>query len=212
MPCFFFTKCSSIIFLLSKYQKQIQYKKENQKPPLTCQGLQFEQFSKKLKWIVPQTAYVCRCTDTFPATPKTVGWTAKVCSLKSGNFATPKTVRWPAEVCSFRCLLRKLSVELQRSAVLEILNSAYSENCQLTCQGLQFFVKKWKKCPLLRKLSVDLPPFAVCELVRWPAPVCSLNRSYFCGSNCQGLQVYGQFLKLQGLAGVPKGYSSREIF
>ena len=116
------------------------------------------------------------CTDTFPAAPKTVHWTAKVCSLNSGNFATPKTVRWPAEVCSFRCLLRKLSVELQRSAVLEILNSVYSENCPLTCQGLQFFVKKWKKCSLLRKLSVDLPPFAVCELVCWPAPVCSLNR------------------------------------
>ena len=114
----------------------------------------------KMIWIVSQTAYVCRCTDTFPFTPKTVRRTARVCSLNLEKFATPKTVRWPAEVCSFRCLLRKL--------------------------------------------SVDLPPFAVWELVRWPANVGSLNRSYFCGSNCQGLQVNGQFHKLQRLAGVPK--------
>ena len=171
---------------------------------MTCQGLQFEQFSEKLKWFVPQTAYVCRCTVTFLATPKTVRRTARVCSLNLENVATPKTVRWPAEVCSFRCLLRKLSVELQRSAVLDILISFYSENCPLTFQGLQFFVKKWKKCSLLRKLSVDLPPFAVWEPVRWPATVGSLNRSYFSGSNCQGLQVYGQFHKLQLVAGVPK--------
>ena len=142
--------------------------------------------------------------DTFPATPKTVHRTARVCSLDVTKLGTPKTDGWPAEVCSFRCLLRKLSVELQRSAVLDILISFYSENCPLTFQGLQFFVKKWKKCSLLRKLSVDLPPFAVWELVCWPATVGSLNRSYFCGSNCQGLQVYGQFHKLQLVAGVPK--------
>ena len=155
-------------------------------------------------WIVPQTAYVCRCTVTFLTTPKTVRRTARVCSLNLEKVATPKTVCWPTEVCSFRCLLQKLSIELQRSAVLNILISFYSENCPLTFQGLQFFVKKWKKCSLLRKLSVDLPPFAVWGPVRWPATVGSLNRSYFSGSNCQGLQVYGQFHKLQLVAGVPK--------
>ena len=197
---------------LQNIQNKCRKEKENQNCPLTCQCPQFEQFAEKWIWIVPQTAYVCRCTDTFPFTPKTVRRTARVCSLNLEKFATPKTVRWPAEVCSFRCLLRKLSVDLPGSAVLDFLISFYSENCPLTCQGLQFFVKKWKKCSLLRKLSVDLPPFAVWKLVRWPANVGSLNCSYFCGSNCQGLQVNGQFHKLQRLAGVPKCFSFWSYF
>ena len=109
--------------------------------------------------------------------------------------------------------VRKLSIHLRRSSVccpgsencpsncwglqfVKHANFAYSENCPYNCQGRQFCVKNWKKCWLLRKLSIHLPPSAVWGIVRTPAKVSSFIHSFYCGSNCQGRQVYGQFLKL----------------
>ena len=118
-------------------------------------------------------------------------------------------------------LLRKLSVHLHRSAGLashpencqstciglqveEHSVSRYSENCPFTCKGRQVCFKIWKKYLLLRKLSNHLQPLAGWELYCTPAKVSRFNRSYFCGSTCQVLQVYGQSLNLPMVSGVLK--------
>ena len=118
-------------------------------------------------------------------------------------------------------LLRKLSVHLHRLAGLashpencpstcigwqveEHSVSRYSESCPFTCKGRQVCVKKWKKCSLLRKLSNHLQPLAGCDFVCTPGKVGRFNRSYFCGSTCQGLQVYGQSVNLPMVSGVLK--------
>ena len=110
--------------------------------PYNCRGLQFYGHSIKCKKAVHTPAEVCSCMDTLFATPKTVHTPAEVCSLRSEFEGGPKTVHTPAEVCSLRSdsescpyncrgrqfelhihcphfsLLRKLSIHLQRSAVL----------------------------------------------------------------------------------------------
>ena len=65
-------------------------------------------------------------------------------------------------------------------------------------------LKIWGESSLLRKLFNHLQPLAGWDFDCTPGKVCMFNPSYFCGTTCQGLQVYGQSLNLPMVSGVLK--------
>jgi hypothetical protein len=117
-------------------------------------------------------------------------------------------------------LLRKLSVHLQSSAVWRELSvKLLRSSVWGTWPGYKFlatqktvrqpakvccFVPKVEKVLATPKNDRTPATLAVWGLVRAPATVGSLSRIFLCGSNCQGQQVYRQFLKLPMVPGVPK--------